>query len=87
MTLKDHSWHWLRKSRSMAISLPFALLAALLLIGINEVGHKRSQDAVQAMSHGQQTRNAANRLLQSMLDAETGQRGYLLTGNEGYLEP
>ena len=71
----------------MAISLPFALLAALLLIGINEVGHKRSQDAVQAMSHGQQTRNAANRLLQSMLDAETGQRGYLLTGNEGYLEP
>ena len=87
MTLKDLSWPWLRNPRSMAITLPFALLAALLLIGINEVGHKRSQDAVQAMSHGQQTRNAANRLLQSMLDAETGQRGYLLTGNEGYLEP
>ena len=28
-----------------------------------------------------------NKLLQSMLDAETGQRGYLLTGNETYLEP
>ena len=87
MTFKENSRHWLQKSRTMAVSLPFALLAALLLIGINEVGHKRSQDAVQAMSHGQQTRNAANRLLQSMLDAETGQRGYLLTGNEGYLEP
>lgn len=71
----------------MAVSLPFALLAALVLIGINEAGHMRSQEAVEDMSQGQQTRNAVNRLLQSMLDAETGQRGYLLTGNETYLEP
>ena len=71
----------------MAVSLPFALLAALVLIGINEAGHMRSQEAVVAMNEGQQTRNAVNRLLQSMLDAETGQRGYLLTGNETYLEP
>jgi signal transduction histidine kinase len=87
MTLKDHSRHWLRKSRTMAVSLPFALLAALVLIGINEVGHMRSQAAVEEMNEGQLTRNAVNRLLQSMLDAETGQRGYLLTGNETYLEP
>lgn len=71
----------------MAVSLPFALLAALVLIGINEVGHMRSQAAVEEMNEGQLTRNAVNRLLQSMLDAETGQRGYLLTGNETYLEP
>ncbi len=71
----------------MAFSLPFALLAALVLIGINEAGHRRSQQAVEEMGQEQQTRNAVNRLLQSMLDAETGQRGYLLTGNETYLEP
>ena len=87
MTFKENSRHWLQKSRSMAVSLPFALLAALVLIGINEAGHMRSQEAVVAMNEGQQTRNAVNRLLQSMLDAETGQRGYLLTGNETYLEP
>ena len=87
MTFKENSRHWLQKSRTMAVSLPFALLAALVLIGINEAGHMRSQDAVEAMNEGQQTRNAVNRLLQSMLDAETGQRGYLLTGNETYLEP
>ena len=87
MTLKDQSRHWLRKSRTMAVSLPFALLAALVLIGINEAGHMRSQKAVEEMNEGQLTRNAVNRLLQSMLDAETGQRGYLLTGNETYLEP
>jgi signal transduction histidine kinase len=71
----------------MAVSLPFALLAALVLIGINEAGHRRSQQAVEEMGQEQQTRNAVNRLLQSMLDAETGQRGYLLTGTETYLEP
>ena len=87
MTFKENSRHWLQKSRTMAVSLPFALLAALVLIGINEAGHMRSQEAVVAMNEGQQTRNAVNRLLQSMLDAETGQRGYLLTGNETYLEP
>ncbi|MFZ3126138.1 MAG: CHASE3 domain-containing protein [Acidovorax sp.] len=87
MPLKDHSRYWLRKSRTMAVSLPFALLAALVLIGINEAGHRRSQQAVEEMGQEQQTRNAVNRLLQSMLDAETGQRGYLLTGNETYLEP
>jgi signal transduction histidine kinase len=64
-----------------------ALLAAMVLVGINETGHMRSQDAVEQMTHGQDTRKAVNLLLQSMLDAETGQRGYLLTGNETYLEP
>ena len=64
-----------------------ALLAAMVLVGINEVGHMRSQDAVEQLAQGLTTRSEVNKLLQSMLDAETGQRGYLLTGNETYLEP
>lgn len=71
----------------MAMSLPMALLAALVLVGINETGHMRSQDAVTQMAGGQVTRSALNTLMQSMLDAETGQRGYLLTGDETYLQP
>lgn len=64
-----------------------ALLAAMVLVGINELGHMRSQDAVEQLAQGLTTRSDVNKLLQSMLDAETGQRGYLLTGNETYLEP
>ena len=64
-----------------------ALLAAMVLVGINETGHMRSQDAVEQLARGLTTRADVNKLLQSMLDAETGQRGYLLTGNETYLEP
>ena len=64
-----------------------ALLAAMVLVGINETGHMRSLDAVEQLAQGLTTRADVNKLLQSMLDAETGQRGYLLTGNETYLEP
>lgn len=64
-----------------------ALLAAMVLVGINETGHMRSQDAVEQLAQGLTTRSDVNKLLQSMLDAETGQRGYLLTGNATYLEP
>ena len=69
------------------MSLATALIAALILVAINEFGHMRSQEAVQLIAHGQETHGALNRLLQGMLDAETGQRGYLLTGDERYLKP
>ncbi len=87
MNLKENTRLWLPKVRKMALSLPMALLAAMVLVGINETGHMRSQEAVDLMSQGQNTRSAVNTLLQGMLDAETGQRGYLLTGDESYLEP
>lgn len=87
MNLKENTRRWLPKVRKMALSLPMALLAAMILVGINETGHMRSQDAVDQMAQGQTIRADVNTLLQSMLDAETGQRGYLLTGNETYLEP
>jgi signal transduction histidine kinase/uncharacterized protein (UPF0297 family) len=71
----------------MAISMPLAILAASVLIGINETGYNRSLKAAEDIMEAQQTRAAVNKLLQNMLDAETGQRGYLLTGDPRYLEP
>ncbi|MGH8830017.1 MAG: sensor histidine kinase, partial [Polaromonas sp.] len=71
----------------MAISLPLALLAAAILIFINEASFRESTAAAAGIEEAQQTRGAINQLLQQMLDAETGQRGYLLTGDPRYLEP
>lgn len=71
----------------MAISLPLAVLAVVGLIFINEASFRSSSDAVADMEEAQLTRGALNGLIQTILDAETGQRGYLLTGNERYLEP
>ncbi|WP_096698224.1 CHASE3 domain-containing protein [Polaromonas sp. AER18D-145] len=71
----------------MAISLPLAVLAAVVLIFINEAGFRLSTEAATRIEESQATRGAVNLLLQQMLDAETGQRGYLLTGDPKYLEP
>jgi signal transduction histidine kinase len=71
----------------MAISLLLAALAAFVLIGINEVGHSESSSALDDMTREFQTRNSVNRLLHQVLDAETGSRGFLLTGEQRYLEP
>jgi signal transduction histidine kinase len=71
----------------MAISLLLALLAAVILIGINETGYNRSTAALNDIAEASRTRGALNRMLQQVLDAETGSRGYLLTGDPRYLEP
>ncbi|MEO5661595.1 MAG: CHASE3 domain-containing protein [Polaromonas sp.] len=71
----------------MAISLPLAVLATVFLIFINETSFQQSSKAIANMEQAQQTRSAINRLIRQVLDAETGQRGYLLTGDARYLEP
>ena len=71
----------------MLFSLPLAVLAALLLVVINEVAYRQSTEVIAGMQQAQVTRSALNNLMQNLLDAETGQRGYLLTGDAAYLEP
>ena len=71
----------------MALSLTLAVLAALVLIAINEAGYRESRRALNEISEAQLARAALNGLLQNILDAETGQRGYLLTGEASYREP
>ena len=71
----------------MSISLPLAVLAAAFLIFINEASFQQSTTALTTMEQAQQTRSTINRLLRQVLNAETGQRGYLLTGDERYLAP
>ena len=71
----------------MAISLPLAVTAAAFLIFINEASFHQSTTAVANMEQAQQTRSAINKLLSQVLEAESGQRGYLLTGDARYLVP
>ena len=73
--------------KEITFSLPLAALTAILLIGINEASYQRSNAAMQGMAHVQSTHALVSKLLQTMLDAESSHRGYLLTGEEPYLEP
>lgn len=71
----------------MAFGLALAVLSALALISINETGYSASTRALARIDDHTRHRNTLNVLLQRVLDAETGSRGFLLTGDERYLEP
>jgi signal transduction histidine kinase len=71
----------------LAVSLVLAALSACILIVINETGYRQSTLALEEIDDYSRTRSALNRLLVHVLDAETGSRGYLLTGDPRYLEP
>ena len=77
---------WLAFSK-MALGLALATVAAVAVVGINEGGYLRSSEALEAVRNAQKVRTTLLRLMQNILDAETGQRGYLLTGEPTYREP
>lgn len=62
--------------------------AAILLTGtlmISLLGQFKNADSWRI--HTYKVLDSSNMFLSTMKDAETGQRGYLLTGNKNYLEP
>lgn len=67
------------------------LLAAILLVSLNAWMAFRSVETLNRseywVAHTWQVINAVERVLGSMKDAETGDRGYLLTGDPAYLAP
>ena len=67
----------------------FALaLLILLIIGIMAyLSTTRLVTAAEAVAHTQQVLQKLEGLLSDLKDAETGQRGFLLTGHESYLRP
>jgi signal transduction histidine kinase len=76
-----------KKQPKIAFVLPLVVVSVAALIALNEIGYRRSTVATQNMVREQEKRSTIHTLLQEVLDAETGQRGYLLTGDERYLRP
>ena len=69
----------------LAMALACAVAAAMLLV--SEWSYWRSAGTLQELRAMGVARTQLQVLERSMLDAETGQRGYLLTHREEYLEP
>lgn len=66
---------------------PLACLAVLAMVFISEGSYWKSVNSLEQMRKTGAARTAIMGLTQSVVDAETGQRGYLLTGHKEYLEP
>ena len=68
-------------------ALPLALSVALALAVINETSYREAIEGIAQTGRHEQNRADLQALLRSLVDAETGQRGYLLTSRSTYLEP
>jgi signal transduction histidine kinase len=77
----------LSRLRRSVWALPLAALAAMVVFGINEAGYDRSRAGLDSIAERSQASRQIERIWRLMLDAETGQRGYLLTERNAYLQP
>lgn len=68
-------------------ALVLAVLLALVLVGISELGHRRATRQLGDLVLMGQSRLELARLVRRVADAESSQRGYLLTARPEYLAP
>jgi signal transduction histidine kinase len=79
------------KSRFRRLAIPAVLFAAIAVVVLNTVFAVRSLGALDSsqrwVEHTWQVINQVERIMSSAKDAETGSRGYLITGDADYLAP
>jgi len=64
-----------------------AVVAVVLTAGVGALSIWRVYDNERLVSHTYEAKSALATVLSSVTDAETGQRGFLITGDPSYLEP
>src|ERR1035437_8913264 len=67
--------------------IAIATLLVALGVALSFWTYRQTEETAKARSHTYIVLNSADDLLSELRDAETGQRGYLLTGDETFLEP
>jgi CHASE3 domain sensor protein len=73
--------------RGSPFAFPLAALTALAMFFISETSYQQATGALDGLRDMSNARVANLELRRAMTDAETGQRGYLLTHRREYLEP
>jgi signal transduction histidine kinase len=78
---------FLSRFRRNVIAFPLAAAAALSMLVISEASYQDATSSLDTLGERATARAKLNDLVKSLLDAETGQRGYLLTERKEYLRP
>jgi signal transduction histidine kinase len=73
--------------RGGRFTFPLAALAALGIFVISESSYQQASSRFDALGTQGKARTTIQTLWRSLTDAETGQRGYLLTNRQEYLKP
>jgi signal transduction histidine kinase len=77
----------LRRLRLSAFAFPLAVLVAGLMLSISEAGYHQAGSQLSKLIHRGQARLEISHLVRHISDAESSQRGFLLTGQVDYLDP
>ncbi len=77
----------LQRFGNSVYAFPLACIAALVLLVISETSYRSASGSMQQLGAMASTRTEIQSLWRHLVDAETGQRGYLLTGRDEYLKP
>jgi signal transduction histidine kinase len=78
---------FLSRFRRNIFAFPLAALAALAMLAISEASYLDATSSLDALGERGEARSSLNALVKGLLDAETGERGYLLTQRREYLVP
>ena len=73
--------------RGSPFAFPLAALTALAMFFISETSYQQATGALDDLGAMSAARLSIQELRRAMTDAETGERGYLLTSRKEYLEP
>lgn len=76
-----------RLNRNLRIGYGFSMLIVITIGFVSFLTIQRLLKSNRAVSHSSQVMQKLEKVLSVMKDAETGQRGYLLTGRINFLEP
>src|SRR5690242_14248476 len=79
----------MRWSIGTKIGINFGIVL-LVLILVGWISYRSTSDLIESarlVSHTHQVLITLTEVLATLADAETGQRGYIITGEERYLEP
>ncbi|MDD5335842.1 MAG: CHASE3 domain-containing protein, partial [Rhodoferax sp.] len=77
----------MKVAQKFALWLAGAALLVLLGVSVAFLSFRQIGDSAEARKQAFTAVGDANELLSSLKDAETGQRGYLLTGDDTFLKP
>ena len=77
----------LETARRSRFAVPVALLLGLAVLLTNELGNRRALAVIESREALLDARVEVSLLLREVIAAESGQRGYLLTGRPEYKEP
>ncbi|QEK52947.1 response regulator [Pedobacter aquae] len=73
--------------RNLQIGFSLSLIVLLISSVASFISIRQLQHSNAMVEHTKNVIDASDKILSDLKDAETGQRGYLLTGKEGFLEP